>query len=98
MTASEGSEFNRADVNFTTQMMPHHAQAVQMVVMAQGRDLSAPVSSLMEDIRIAQVREIETMADWLSTWDEPIPETSSTTPTPRAVVCPTCRRWTGWRG
>ena len=76
MTASDGSEFNRADVDFATQMIPHHAQAVQMVVMAQGRDLSAPVSSLMEDIRIAQVPEIETMADWLTTWDEPIPETS----------------------
>ena len=75
-TASDGSEFNQADVEFLTQMIPHHAQAVEMVVMAQGRDLSAPVVSLMEDIRTAQVPEVEMMADWLTAWDQPVPETS----------------------
>ena len=75
-TASDGSEFNQADVDFATQMIPHHAQAVQMVVMAQGRTLDPEVATLMEDIRNAQVPEIETMTDWLSTWDEPVPETS----------------------
>lgn len=75
-TASDGSTFNQADVDFASQMLPHHAQAVQMVVMAQGRELDAPVAALMEDIRGAQVPEIETMSDWLTTWGEPIPETS----------------------
>ena len=75
-TASDGSEFNQADVDFATRMIPHHAQAVQMVVMAQGRELDPEVASLMEDIRDAQVPEIETMSDWLVTWDEPVPETS----------------------
>ena len=75
-TASDGSEFNQADVDFATRMIPHHAQAVQMVVMAQGRELDPEVASLMEDIRDAQVPEIETMSDWLVTWGEPVPETS----------------------
>ncbi|MBU1800703.1 MAG: DUF305 domain-containing protein [Actinobacteria bacterium] len=75
-TASDGTEFNQADIDFATRMIPHHAQAVEMVVMAQGRDLSSPVATLMEDIRTAQVPEIETMADWLITWGEPVPETS----------------------
>lgn len=75
-TASDGSEFNQADVDFATRMIPHHAQAVQMVVMAQGRPLSTGVAELMDDIRNAQVPEIETMADWLVAWDEPVPETS----------------------
>lgn len=75
-TASDGSTFNQADVDFATQMLPHHAQAVQMVVMAQGRELDAPVAALMEDIRTAQVPEIETMSDWLTAWDEPVPATS----------------------
>ena len=75
-TASDGSEFNQADVDFATEMIPHHAQAVQMVVMAQGRELDPEVATLMEDIRDAQVPEIETMSDWLTTWDEPVPETS----------------------
>ncbi len=75
-TAADGSTFNQADVDFATEMMPHHAQAVQMVVMAQGRELDPEVASLMDEIRTAQVPEIETMTDWLTAWDKPIPATS----------------------
>jgi uncharacterized protein (DUF305 family) len=75
-TATDGSTFNQADVDFATRMIPHHAQAVQMVVMAQGRDLDPEVAALMEQIRSAQVPEIESMSDWLSSWGEPVPETS----------------------
>lgn len=75
-TASDGSEFNQADVDFVTKMIPHHAQAVQMVVMAQGRTLDPEVETLMQQIRDAQVPEIETMSDLLTTWEEPVPETS----------------------
>ncbi|ANH40434.1 hypothetical protein I601_4038 [Nocardioides dokdonensis FR1436] len=74
-TAPDGSEFNDADVDFATEMIPHHAQAVEMVVMAQGRDLSPEVETLMADIRDAQVPEIQTMTGWLAAWDEPVPET-----------------------
>lgn len=75
-TAADGSTFNTADVDFATEMIPHHAQAVQMVVIAQGRELDPEVASLMDDIRAAQVPEIETMTDWLTAWDKPIPDTS----------------------
>uniref|UniRef100_UPI002B274D4C DUF305 domain-containing protein n=1 Tax=Nocardioides sp. TaxID=35761 RepID=UPI002B274D4C len=75
-TAVDGSRFSQADVDFTTQMVPHHAQAVQMVVMAQGRDIDPDISALMDQIRTAQVPEIEQMSDLLRAWDEPIPETS----------------------
>ena len=75
-TAADGSTFNQADVDFATEMMPHHAQAVQMVVMAQGRELDPAVATLMEGIRSAQVPEIETMTDWLTAWDKPVPDTS----------------------
>lgn len=75
-TAADGSTFNTADVDFATEMMPHHAQAVQMVVMAQGRELDPAVAALMDDIRAAQVPEIETMTDWLIAWDKPVPDTS----------------------
>ncbi|MGA8846945.1 MAG: DUF305 domain-containing protein [Nocardioides sp.] len=75
-TAANGSTFNTADVDFATEMIAHHAQAVQMVVVAQGRELDPAVAALMDEIRSAQVPEIETMVDWLTAWDEPIPETS----------------------
>ena len=75
-TASTGAVFNDADVRFATDMVQHHAQAVQMVVMAQGRPLDPEVARLAEDIRDAQVPEIETMTDWLTDWGQEVPETS----------------------
>jgi uncharacterized protein (DUF305 family) len=74
-TAANGDEFNDADVRFATDMIPHHAQALQMVDLTMGRSLDPQVASLTEDIRDAQAPEIQTMTDWLTAWDKPIPET-----------------------
>jgi len=74
-TAANGDEFNDADVDFATNMIPHHAQALQMVDLTMGRSLDPLVAALTEDIRDAQGPEIETMTDWLTAWGEPIPET-----------------------
>ncbi|GHJ59791.1 lipoprotein [Nocardioides sp. OK12] len=74
-TARDGSQFNDADVEFATQMIPHHAQAVEMVVLAEGRDVDPEIAALMTDIREAQVPEVQTMTEWLTTWGEPVPET-----------------------
>jgi uncharacterized protein (DUF305 family) len=57
-------------------MIQHHAQAVQMVVMAQDRPLDPEVEQLAIQIREAQVPEIETMTDWLTAWGEEVPKTS----------------------
>jgi uncharacterized protein (DUF305 family) len=75
-TAANGDVFNDADVQFATDMIPHHAQAVQMVVLAQGRPLDPEVEGLANEIRDAQVPEIEAMTDWLTAWDHEVPETS----------------------
>jgi uncharacterized protein (DUF305 family) len=75
-TASNGDVFNAADVEFATSMIPHHAQAIQMVTLTGGRTLDPPVQQLANQIRDAQVPEVETMSDWLSAWGEEIPETS----------------------
>ena len=74
-TASNGDEFNDADVAFATDMIPHHAQALSMVDLTLGRQLDPEVQQLAEAIRAAQAPEIEQMTDWLTAWDEPIPET-----------------------
>ncbi len=71
----DGKDFNDADVTFATEMMQHHAQALQMVDLTLGRDLDPEVASLAEEIRAAQTPEIEKMVDWLEDWDKPIPET-----------------------
>lgn len=60
-------EFNDADVEFTSGMIPHHQQAVVMSDMAikQG---GPDVADLAERIQAAQGPEIETMTTWLQNW------------------------------
>jgi len=74
-TAANGDEFNDADVEFASDMIQHHAQALAMVDLTTGRQLDPEVQQLAEDIRAAQAPEIEQMTDWLTDWDQPIPET-----------------------
>lgn len=74
-TAPNGDVFNEADVAFATAMIPHHAQALSMVDLARGRELSPEVRRLTVDILEAQAPEIETMVDWLTAWGEPVPAT-----------------------
>lgn len=73
---SAGQGFNDADVQFATDMIPHHAQALSMVDLTVDRELSPEVEALADEIRSAQSPEIEQMAAWLEKWGEPIPETS----------------------
>lgn len=73
--SGDPSGHNAADVEFASEMIPHHAQALSMVDLTLGRDLSPEVAALAEEIRAAQAPEIEQMADWLVAWDEPVPET-----------------------
>ena len=75
-TAANGDTYNDADVAFTTGMIPHHADALVMVDMTQGRDLSPKLTRLTEQIREAQAPEIEQMVDWLTAWKVEVPETS----------------------
>jgi uncharacterized protein (DUF305 family) len=75
-TASNGDVFNEADVEFATNMIPHHAQAIQMVTLTDTRTLDAEVKQLAENIRAAQSPEVETMVDWLTAWDKEVPATS----------------------
>jgi uncharacterized protein (DUF305 family) len=74
-TAANGEVFNGADVDFATAMIPHHSQALTMVDLTHGRELSPEVEQLTERIRAAQAPEIEQMVDWLTAWDKPVPAT-----------------------
>lgn len=75
-SSTDGNAYNDADVDFASDMIQHHAQALQMVDLTLGRKLDAEVVTLTEQIRTAQTPEIEKMADWLEDWDQPVPETS----------------------
>ena len=69
------ADFNGADVQFATNMIQHHAQALAMVDLVRQHDVSRPVARLAEAILAAQGPEIELMTDWLTDWDQPVPET-----------------------
>jgi uncharacterized protein (DUF305 family) len=75
-TASNGDTFNDADVAFASGMIPHHAQAIQLVNMTMGRDLDPEVQQLAEEIRAVRATEVEQMVDWLTAWDKKIPRTA----------------------
>lgn len=73
--ASEVSaERNSADVDFAAGMIPHHAQALEMVEMAADRPLDPEVEELAAAIEEAQAPEIETLTTWLEVWDEEVPD------------------------
>ncbi|GAA4704289.1 DUF305 domain-containing protein [Nocardioides conyzicola] len=74
-TSRSPTSHNAADVTFATDMIQHHAQALSMVDLTVDRTLDPQVEALAEAIREAQGPEIETMSDWLTDWDEEIPET-----------------------
>lgn len=70
-----GEDFNQADVDFATEMIQHHAQALSMVDLIEGKKVSPELTTLAEQIRMAQGPEIETLVDWLQDWSQPVPET-----------------------
>ena len=70
-------DHNDQDVTFATEMIPHHAQAVQMAEMAIANAESQAVRELAEDISAAQEPEIEQMSSWLEAWGEDVPDTAS---------------------
>lgn len=75
ISVPESEDFNAADVQFATDMIQHHAQALVMVDLVDDREVSTELAALAEQIRAAQVSEIELMVDWLTAWDQSIPET-----------------------
>jgi len=71
-TPIDADAHNAADVDFATQMIPHHEQALEMVDVARDHDLSPAIRKLTEDIRAAQGPEIKLMRSWLKAWKEPM--------------------------
>ncbi|WP_037163403.1 DUF305 domain-containing protein [Rhodococcoides fascians] len=71
--ASTSAQFNDADVMFAQMMYPHHAQAVEMAAMADGRTDNPEVLSLASAIEAAQQPEMDQLTAWLAEWGQPAP-------------------------
>lgn len=72
-SASASAEFNDADVMFARMMYPHHAQAIEMAAMVQGRTDNPDVVALATAIEAAQQPEMDRMTAWLAEWGQPAP-------------------------
>ena len=65
--------YTRADVEFMSGMIPHHAQAVLIAGWAHSHGASASIRALTERIVVAQRDEIEFMQGWLRERGEAVP-------------------------
>ncbi|AZI58863.1 DUF305 domain-containing protein [Nakamurella antarctica] len=72
-TASVSEVFNDADVAFSTDMIPHHQQAVEMADMVAGRTTTPAVVALAGEIKAAQQPEIDLMTAFLKAWGQQPP-------------------------
>ena len=70
--AACGASNNDADVAFAQRMIPHHAQAVEMADLVDGRTANPEVVELATAVKKAQQPEIDTLTGWLKTWGEPL--------------------------
>ncbi len=76
-SAKAGVVLNDADVTFLTDMLPHHAQALQMATMVGGRSTNQAIIDLATKINDEQQPEIDTMTSLLTSFGKPVPSTTS---------------------
>lgn len=62
---------NAADVRFMHGMIPHHAQALEMAALVEGRTDRQEILLLARRIALSQRDEIALMQRWLATRNEP---------------------------
>jgi uncharacterized protein (DUF305 family) len=76
---SASSTFNEADVKFAQTMIPHNEQAVEMADAISGKQGVPPeITQLAQQIKDAQVPEVEALRGFLAGWEQPlIPDHSS---------------------
>lgn len=65
---SENANSNDQDATFAKEMIPHHAQAVEMAELAETRASHQRVKELAQQIKGAQQPEIDRMNGWLESW------------------------------
>jgi len=76
--AGQAPTVNKADVEFMSGMIPHHAQAVLIAGWAPTHGARSDVRILCERIVVAQKDEIALMQTWLSDRGQPVPAANAT--------------------
>lgn len=73
--AANGEEIARADVEFSSSMLQHHAQALAVIDLTLGKDLDPELQALVEEMRAEHSSEVSTLTTRLTDWGEEVPET-----------------------
>jgi uncharacterized protein (DUF305 family) len=66
--------YTKADIDFMSGMIGHHAQAIKMASWAESHDASPAIRVLAARVTNAQRDEILTMQTWLRDRNQPVPE------------------------
>ncbi|MEP6990969.1 MAG: DUF305 domain-containing protein [bacterium] len=77
VTIPKGALYTEADVRFMQGMIAHHAQAIYMSRLAEGRNASPRVLKFANKIDQSQQAEIHLMQDWLVANRQMAPDTGS---------------------
>lgn len=72
-----GAPYVEADVRFMQGMIAHHAQAIVMSRLAETRSATPRVVRLAVKIDQSQISEIRIMQEWLTSYGQTAPDTSS---------------------
>jgi uncharacterized protein (DUF305 family) len=72
-----GAAYTVADVEFMQGMIAHHAQAIHMSRMAEAHRANPRILKLAIKIDQSQVAEIRIMQEWLVSYGQAAPDTSS---------------------
>jgi uncharacterized protein (DUF305 family) len=63
-----------ADVRFMQGMIPHHAQAIEMVALRPSRSMREELRLIALRLELSQADELKLMRDWLSARGEQVPD------------------------
>lgn len=64
---------NNAEVAFTSNMIPHHAQAAEMANMANSQATNPKLKKLATAMMATQQPELKSMSDQMTRWGMPVP-------------------------
>lgn len=67
-SASASTDHDQADVVFSTMMVPHHLQAIEMADLVPSRSTNAELLALAARVKAAQQPEVDQMTSWLGAW------------------------------
>lgn len=74
---SDPDAHNAADVAYASHLISHHAQTLQILDRALGREeVSDEAGALADRTRKQRYAEVDAASTWLKSWGEPIPETA----------------------